>query len=167
MPFFSIPKHSTAVKRRPCCAVALRRTAWSEHGWAWHGKCESDTAHCLNQMGKTHSKPLAAWHGRGTAWVRHVMCESALTGTSDFSSRSSGLVILYLPFLTWHRAVWQHLTDVLVCSFLQRVKECTACWIVRLLVVFSYWTNFPPRGSIVPFVVITKYLLWAPLLFYI
>ena len=28
-----------AVSRRPCCAVALRRTAWSEHG-----KCESDTA---------------------------------------------------------------------------------------------------------------------------
>jgi len=27
--------------------------------------------HCVNQMGKTHSKPLAAWHGRGTAWARH------------------------------------------------------------------------------------------------
>ena len=28
-----------AVSRRPCCAVALRRTAWSQHGmraaWAW------------------------------------------------------------------------------------------------------------------------------------
>jgi len=33
--------------------------------------------HCVNQMGKTHSKPLAARHGRGTAWVRHAMCESA------------------------------------------------------------------------------------------
>ena len=29
-------------------------------------------------MGKTHSKLLAARHGRGTAWTRHVMCESAL-----------------------------------------------------------------------------------------
>jgi len=29
-------------------------------------------------MGKTHSKPLAARHGRGTAWARHAMCESAL-----------------------------------------------------------------------------------------
>jgi hypothetical protein len=28
-------------------------------------------------MGKTHSKPLAARHGRGTAWARHSMCESA------------------------------------------------------------------------------------------
>ena len=37
--------------------------------------------HCVNQMGKTHSKPLAARtarHSRGTAWARHAMCESAL-----------------------------------------------------------------------------------------
>jgi hypothetical protein len=33
--------------------------------------------HCVNQMGKAHSKPLAARHGRGTAWARHAMCESA------------------------------------------------------------------------------------------
>ena len=26
------PQYSTAVERRPCCTVALRRTAWSEHG---------------------------------------------------------------------------------------------------------------------------------------
>ena len=37
--------------------------------------------HCVNQMGKTHSKPLAARHGRGTAWARHTMCEWALKGT--------------------------------------------------------------------------------------
>jgi len=34
--------------------------------------------HCVNQMGKTHSKLLAARHGRGTAWARYAMCESAL-----------------------------------------------------------------------------------------
>jgi hypothetical protein len=33
--------------------------------------------HCVNQIGKTHSKPLAARHGRGTAWARHAMFESA------------------------------------------------------------------------------------------
>ena len=27
--------------------------------------------HCVNQMGKTHYKLLAARHGRGTAWGRH------------------------------------------------------------------------------------------------
>ena len=33
----------------------------------------------LNQIGKTYSKPLAARHGRGTAWEWHAMCESALS----------------------------------------------------------------------------------------
>jgi hypothetical protein len=45
-----------AVSRRPCCAVALRRTACSEHGmgaaWAWYGKCESDTAALCKSNGK-------------------------------------------------------------------------------------------------------------------
>jgi len=27
--------------------------------------------HCVNQMGKTQSKPLVARHGRGKAWARH------------------------------------------------------------------------------------------------
>jgi hypothetical protein len=35
-------------------------------------------------MGKTHSKPLAARHGRGTAWARQVMCESAFTVSETF-----------------------------------------------------------------------------------
>jgi hypothetical protein len=34
--------------------------------------------HCVNQMGKTQFKPLVERHGRGTAWERHGMCESAL-----------------------------------------------------------------------------------------
>jgi hypothetical protein len=50
-----------AVSRRPCCAVVLRRTAWSEHGMA---SVNQTGPHCVNQMGKTHSKPLAARHGR-------------------------------------------------------------------------------------------------------
>ena len=37
--------------------------------------------HCVNQMGKTYSKPLAARHGRGTALARHAMCESAFNGS--------------------------------------------------------------------------------------
>jgi hypothetical protein len=65
-----------AVSQRPCCPVALRRTAWSEHGMA---SVNQTRPLCVNQMGKTDSKPLAAQHGRGTAWARHPMCESALT----------------------------------------------------------------------------------------
>jgi hypothetical protein len=64
-----------AVSQQPCCAVALRRTAWSEHGMASVNQTQPQ---CVNQMGKTHSKPLAARHGRGTAWARHAMCESTL-----------------------------------------------------------------------------------------
>ena len=45
-----------AVSRRPCCAVALRRTAWSEHGMGaasvWHCKCESDMAALCKSNGK-------------------------------------------------------------------------------------------------------------------
>jgi hypothetical protein len=37
IPLFSRPQQSTAVERRPCSAVALRITEWSEHGMgmAW------------------------------------------------------------------------------------------------------------------------------------
>ena len=40
---------------------------------AWHGMASLNQTrpHCVNQMGKTHSKPWATWHGRGTAWPRH------------------------------------------------------------------------------------------------
>ena len=68
MPFFSRPQHSTVVERRPCCAVALRRTAWSEHGMT---SVNQIRPHCVNQMGKTHSKFSAARLGRGRVWARH------------------------------------------------------------------------------------------------
>ena len=42
--------HSTAVKREPCCSVALRRTAWSEHGMV---SVNQTRPHCVNQTGKT------------------------------------------------------------------------------------------------------------------
>ena len=47
MPFFSRPQYNTAVERRPCCVVALRKTSWSEHG-----KCESDRAALCKSNGK-------------------------------------------------------------------------------------------------------------------
>jgi len=75
-----------AVSRRPCCAVVLRRTAWSEHGmdaaWAWHGKCESDTAALLKSNGKDTAR-----HGRGTTWARHghgMLCVNRLLGHLNY-----------------------------------------------------------------------------------
>ena len=54
--------------------------------------------HCVNQTGKTHSKPLAAQHGREMAWARHAICESALnvlTAAIDltlYTRRGGGVV---------------------------------------------------------------------------
>jgi hypothetical protein len=59
----------------PRCAVALRSRFQNGMVLAWHGggvACVNQTRpHCVNQMGKTQSKLLAARHGRGTAWERH------------------------------------------------------------------------------------------------
>ena len=73
-PYLSSQGHSIARPSLDGRAVTLRRTAWSEHG-----KCESDTAALCKSNGKDilYSKPLAAGHGRGTAWAWHAMCESA------------------------------------------------------------------------------------------
>jgi len=52
-------------------------------------------------MGKTHSKPLVARHGRGTAWARHAMCKSAyilLLSELQFAQSSGhGYYILGIP----------------------------------------------------------------------
>ena len=62
--------HSTAVLCR-----GLEKTGM---GRAGHGHGMNQTRpRCVNQMRKTHSKPLATRHGRGTAGARHDMCESA------------------------------------------------------------------------------------------
>ena len=48
-------------------------------------------SHCVNQMGKTHSKFLAARHDRGTAWERHTMCESAFRVIALWPSDDTGI----------------------------------------------------------------------------
>jgi len=57
--------------------MALRRTAWSEHGmgvaWARHGKCESDTAALCKSYGKDTWHGMAGeWHGRGMGMACYV-----------------------------------------------------------------------------------------------
>jgi hypothetical protein len=56
-----------AVSRRPYCAVALRRTAWSEHGMV---SVNQTRPHCVNQMGKTLSG--TAWQGNGMGAACYV-----------------------------------------------------------------------------------------------
>jgi len=58
-------------------AVALRRTAWSEHGMA---SVNQTRPHCVTEMAKTHSKRLAARHGRGMLCVnRPLTCTVCAT----------------------------------------------------------------------------------------
>ena len=98
--------HTCHAKPMPCSDHAVLLKATAQHGrlstavlccglekngmvGAWHGlgmaSVNQTRPHCVNQMGKTHSKPLAARHGRGmgTAWARHTMCELALNLQRD------------------------------------------------------------------------------------
>ena len=63
---------------------------------AWHGMaCVNQTrSHCVNQMGKTHSKPLVARHGRGTAWARHGHGMLCVNGPLMNIVRSSSVTVL-------------------------------------------------------------------------
>jgi hypothetical protein len=61
---------------------------------AWHGRGTASVnqtrPHCVNQMGNTRSKPLAARHSKGTAWAWHAIRESAFRPTlPDLASRPS------------------------------------------------------------------------------
>ena len=76
----------------PCSDQAVLLKATAQHGRlstavlcrgleknglirAWHGRgianVNQTRPHCVHQMGKTHSKPLAPRLGRGMAWARH------------------------------------------------------------------------------------------------
>ena len=83
MPFFSRPQHGRLSTAVLCCGLEKNGMvgAWHGHGMA---HVIQTRPHCVNQMGKTHSKPLAARHDRGTTWARHAMCESALTVEFEF-----------------------------------------------------------------------------------
>jgi len=50
--------------------------------WAWHGKCESDTAALCKSNEKCTFYTLS-----GTAWAQHAMCESAFTVIFPLAAR--------------------------------------------------------------------------------
>jgi hypothetical protein len=72
--------------RQPTCRLsrAVRCRGLERNGMvrAWHGRgvasVNQTRPHCVNQMGKAHSKTLAARHGKGTAWAPHAVCEWTL-----------------------------------------------------------------------------------------
>ena len=70
MPFFSRPQHGRRETAVLCCGLENNGMvgAWHGHGMT---SVNQTRPHCVNQMGKAHSKPLAVRHCRGTAWARH------------------------------------------------------------------------------------------------
>jgi len=67
---------------------------------AWHGQGTASVnqtqQHCVNQMGKTHSKPLAAQYGRGMSWVQHghgTLCVNRPLGIKTLQSHVSPLAL--------------------------------------------------------------------------
>jgi len=77
MPFLSRPQHGRRETAMLCRGLEKNDMVRARYlrGMSRVNQTRPD---CVNQMGKTHSKPLEARHGRGTAWARHAMCESAL-----------------------------------------------------------------------------------------
>ena len=84
----------TLAMPRPCHALTMTFFSRPRHGQSMalsrHGSVNQTGPHRPNPMGKTHFKPLAARHGRGTAWARHATCESALKCTESVGLRRSG-----------------------------------------------------------------------------
>jgi hypothetical protein len=76
------PNRAHAVLCRGLEKSLSERQGWSTE-WARHGHGMANVnltlPHCVNQMGKTQSKRLAARHVKGTVWTRHAMCELAFT----------------------------------------------------------------------------------------
>jgi hypothetical protein len=129
----------------PCRAHAalyrgLDKSVSERHGRARHGHsmaCVNQTGpHCVNQMGKAQPKPLAARHGRGTAWAqhgtgtawkRHGMCELTLLETA---------VILFVVFLfrvqytACDRFLEQNIQRRSSVKGPQRLQE-SRCWAVK------------------------------------
>ena len=65
---FPCRAHAVPLKERAVLCCGLEKNGMVG---AWHGpgtaSVNQTRPHCVNQKGETHSKPLAARHGRGTA----------------------------------------------------------------------------------------------------
>ena len=63
-------QHSRLSTTVLCCGLEKNGMvgAWHGHGMA---SVNQTRPHCVNQIGKTHSKPLEARHDWGMAWARH------------------------------------------------------------------------------------------------
>ena len=95
-------------------------------------------SHCVNQMGKTQSKSLAARHGRGTAGAQYAMCESAFIALPDTDQTPTALA---------HIA--KALQKVALTSCFTRLLAKALRWVLlqydRNCIIHN-WKNLTPRS---------------------
>ena len=117
----SMPCSDHAVLLKATAQLGRRETAELCRGLeknsmvrAWHGhdmtNVNQTRPHCVNQMAKAHSKPLAARHGRGTACARHAICVNPsllLSSKKGISPLATQISLLELSLLKafWPRCV--------------------------------------------------------------
>ena len=106
----------------PCHALTMPLLSRPRHGQSM-ASVNHTRPHCVYQMGKTHSKPLAPRNGRGAAWARHAMCESAFRN-SPLSPQSS-----------------QYKRQ----KILTRKKVC--CWLRPVNKPYTFFHSKTPRSS--------------------
>jgi hypothetical protein len=154
MPLFSRPQHNTAVSRRPCCGLEKNGMVGS---WHWHGMaCVNQTRpHCVNEMGKTHSKHLAARHGRGTAWARHghgMLCVNRPLLFSEFQIQKTvaGTLITVCPgvYVTccqtkirWKRPEWLPIFFFQSRCYFSQCLVTARCVSVNMF-LFLFWAYY-------------------------
>jgi hypothetical protein len=93
--------HATPMLR---CAVALRGRFENDMVVAWHGRdmvyANKTRSYCVNQMGKTQSKALVEWHGKGTAWYVWIGLKRAMRISWPWRWRHyNALKRHYLPYV--------------------------------------------------------------------
>ena len=99
--------------------------AWHGHGMA---SVNQTRPHCVNQMGKTHSNPLAARHGHGIGTACYV-CESALRALARAVTESESIVFYRI---TW---IVTYYTACRACESQQELFECN-------VICISSWMQF-------------------------
>ena len=102
---------------------------WHGHGMA---RANQTRPHCVRQMVKTYSKPLAARHGRGTSWTRHSMCESSFSSSS--AKHCVPDMLLQLVLVTLCKKVTCKLLTIV-----RNRRQSRSHWIQRSLSYLVVW----------------------------
>jgi hypothetical protein len=123
----------------PCCAMALRVHFQYGVVMAWYRcsmACVNQTRpNCVNQMGKTQSRLLAAWHDRGMAWYVWI---SFYTHCSVSNALVNINVLILIPF----HFIYSEIYEWKLCFVLLIVSV----WTYVTLRCPFFWKTMPHHG---------------------